>query len=163
MQVWAGCVAIALLRMAQGGKERTTMPWRNRSSNRQKRNTKAQTHREKTEEQTVREKTEVQTDRERPKRKRKTWQKGRRLAQVVEVVDEIEPTKTNWFGGDSNANHPRSQTHRRSKSTCSKSGWRWCFFVGEALPRVARFFLFQTFQTGKNISNDHKLDQKAVK
>jgi hypothetical protein len=33
----------------------------------------------------------------------------------------------------------------------------WC-----SINRVARFFLFQTYQNGKNIPNDHKLYQNAV-
>jgi hypothetical protein len=35
----------------------------------------------------------------------------------------------------------------------------WCHLT----TRVAWFFLVQTYQNRKNIPNDHKLDQKAVK
>jgi hypothetical protein len=52
----------------------------------------------------------------------------------------------------------------------SRHGWFWRYFsVGSKirsknwpLARVARFFLVQTYQIGKNITNDHKLYQTAI-
>jgi hypothetical protein len=32
----------------------------------------------------------------------------------------------------------------------------------QAVSRVARFFMVQTYQNGKNIPNDHKLDHTAI-